>query len=81
MTCNLEERQDLHSKTNVLDNKMRHMTYGDVHKRANGAGLIMSRNRLTRRINLRFRDTTNDPREWRELILEEALAVVESLER
>lgn len=41
----------------------------------------MSRDRLTRRINLRFRNTADDPREWRELILEEALAVVQSLER
>jgi len=68
-------------QTNVRATEMRHITYGDVHKRANCAGLIMSRDRLTRRINLRFRNTADDPREWRELTLEDALAIIQSVER
>jgi hypothetical protein len=57
-----------------------YLTYGEVHKRANRLGLVMSRDRMTGRVNLRFREAGVDGREWPRLTLHDALRVVQSLE-
>lgn len=59
---------------------MTYLTYGDVHHRANALGLIMSRDRLTLRISLRYRDPARGRQEWRNMTLQEVLAVIESME-
>lgn len=59
---------------------MTYLTYGDVHHRANALGLIMSRDRMTLRISLRYRDPASGRQEWRNMTLQEVLAVIESME-
>jgi len=59
---------------------MTHLTYGDVHHRANALGLIMSRDRVTLRISLRYRDPSRGRQEWRGKTLYDVLAIVEQLE-
>lgn len=57
---------------------MTHLTYGDVQVRAAHAGLVMSRDRRTGAINLRYRRASVSAQEWRGLSLEEALSVIPS---
>lgn len=59
---------------------MTYLTYGDVHHRANALGLIMSRDRMTLRISLRYRDPANGRQVWRNMTLQEVLTVIESME-
>jgi len=59
---------------------MSHLTYGDVHHRANALGLIMSRDRMTLRISLRYRDPSRGRQEWRGKTLYDVLAIIEQLE-
>jgi hypothetical protein len=57
-----------------------YLTYGDVHHRANALGLIMSRDRATLRIGLRYRDPGLGRQEWRGKTLHDVLAIIEQLE-
>lgn len=59
---------------------MDYLTYGDVHHRANALGLIMTRDRLTSRISLRYRGADQAPPEWRNKTLHEIMAIIESIE-
>jgi len=59
---------------------MAHLTYGDVHHRANALGLIMSRDPTTLRIGLRYRDPSRGRQEWRGKTLHDVLAIIEQLE-
>jgi hypothetical protein len=50
--------------------------YGAVRERASQAGLVLSRDRVSSGINLRYRDPRTSAQVWRDLTIAEAMAVV-----
>jgi hypothetical protein len=54
--------------------------FGELQKRASALGLVMSRDRISGHLHLRYRDR-RDPRPgWRHMTFQEASAVVDGLE-
>jgi hypothetical protein len=59
---------------------MSYITYGDVHRRAREAGLVMGRLKGSRAVQIRHRDPSTGSERWDDLDLQEALVVIQQFE-